>query len=115
MRADAGPGSIWSTLYSTAVFLLQDYSPLLTVPQKGYAKNVSNRQINKTSFLSHLSVTFKSLKSNLFLEPILAHPIIILIIHNNNKFMMIITIHNNDNNGMVNYGSFCREPGGIVS
>ena len=48
--------------------------PDFTVPQKGYAKRGSNRQITKTPCLSHSQVTSKSLKSNLFLEPLLAYP-----------------------------------------
>ena len=39
----------------------------ITVPQKGYARRGSNRQITKKNM-------FKSLKSNLFLEPLLAYP-----------------------------------------
>ena len=45
-----------------------------TVPQKGHAKRGSNRQITNKSPTHHLEVTLKSLKSNIFLEPLLAYP-----------------------------------------
>ena len=37
----------------------------ITVPQKGYAKRGSNRQITNNSMLNHLQVTFKSRLSHL--------------------------------------------------
>ena len=63
--------TLLASLLSCVVALLS----LLTVPQKGYAKRGSIRQITNHIISSDLKVTLnKSLKSNLFLEPLLAYP-----------------------------------------